>query len=94
MERGQVTSRPSGLAGGLRSLASPENNTKWLHVTKITIQYSILAHSSNLDDVEATDKLAVDVQLRIGGPVGEGLQALSHFVVAQDVEVAKFGTGV
>jgi hypothetical protein len=42
-----------------------------------------------LDDVEAADELAVDVELRVGGPVAQLLEPLPHLVVAQDVEGAE-----
>jgi len=38
-------------------------------------------------DVHAANQLALDVQLRVRGPVGELLETLAHLGVRQDVEI-------
>lgn len=41
------------------------------------------------DNVEATDELAIDIELRVGRPVTELFQSLSHFIVTEDIKGAE-----
>ena len=44
-----------------------------------------------LNNVEPSDELALDVQLGEGGPVGEGLEPLTHVLVLNDVKCGVLG---
>jgi hypothetical protein len=41
-----------------------------------------------LANVDAADEFPIDIELRVGGPLGVALQALSHLLVLVDVEGA------
>jgi hypothetical protein len=41
-----------------------------------------------LADVDATDEFAINIELRVGRPLGVALQALPHLLVLVDVEGA------
>jgi hypothetical protein len=41
-----------------------------------------------LADVDATDEFAINIELRVGRPLGVALQALPHLLILVDVERA------
>ena len=41
-----------------------------------------------LANVNTADKLAVDIKLRVCGPIRVFLEAFAHFLVLEDVEVS------
>src|SRR5882757_8767658 len=49
------------------------------------LQFTALVHLQG--DVAAADQLAVDVELRKGGPLRVGLQRLAHFRVFENIDV-------
>lgn len=46
-----------------------------------------------LHNVQAPDQVTLDIELRVGGPVGIGLEALTHLLVLQNVEGVKIHPG-